>query len=165
MYFHNLYGAFDVSVYHHRPQTEGRIRHRNIDVQRYSSSKRYLQGLSVASASLGICGKIDILDTETATLIERKTKIRHIYDGYLFQVYAQYFCLTEMGHDVRRIALHSLADNVRREIPLPDDGWEKKMRELIGAIRTFDPNTQGFTQNPEKCRACIYANLCDSSAV
>lgn len=164
IYFHNLYGKFNESLYQDTPQTAGRMHHKNIDTQQYSSAKRYLQGSPVYSDTLGLCGKIDIFDMDTNTLVERKTLIRHIYDGYLFQVYAQYYCLMEMGYAVEHIALHSLKDNIRHTVPLPDEHWEQRLKDLIESIHAFDPSECGFTQVPEKCNRCIYRNLCDSSS-
>ena len=55
----------------------------------------------------------------TKTLIERKKKITTIYDGYVFQLYAQYYCLIEMGYLVEKIQFYSFDSNKTYPIKLP----------------------------------------------
>ena len=38
-----------------------------------------------------------------------------------YQLYAQYFCLREMGYEVEKLKLYSLDDNKVYEIPLPNE--------------------------------------------
>lgn len=165
IYFHNLYGKYNQSVYHEAPQIAGKIKHENIDQHRYSTEKRYLQGLEVFSNEFRLCGKIDILDTETGSLIERKNKIVHIYDGYKFQLYGQYFSLLEMGYTVNNLFLHSLSDNRRYPIDVPDDAAKAKLQKLTDAFLTFDVGQKNFKQASEKCCRCIYRELCDSASL
>ena len=165
IYFHNLYGQYNSSTYHDTPQVAGKIRHESIDEQRYSGAAHLLQALDVFSDKFGICGKIDVLDTKANMLIERKNKIHHVYDGYVMQLYGQYFCLVEMGYSVRSLRLHSLSDNKRYEVPLPGEEGEKRLQSLIAEIAAFDPSDQTFIQASEKCQGCIYRDLCDSRAM
>ena len=162
IYFHKLYGQYNQSIYHETYQTVGKIKHEAIDQGLYSSAKKYLQGLEVFSEQYNICGKIDILDNETHALIERKNKIVTIYDGYKYQLYGQYFCLLEMGYIVTKLFLHSLSDNKRHEIPLPVGQEKENFENIIKQFQTFSMADHSFTQNPQKCRKCIYHELCDS---
>ena len=58
-----------------------------------------------------IIGKIDIYDKKKELLVERKKHIKEIYDGYVFQLYAQYYCMTEMGYNVSKLQIRSCDDN------------------------------------------------------
>jgi CRISPR-associated protein Cas4 len=97
IYFHGIYEDKKESNYHRTPQINGKIKHEAIDYGRYSTAKNILQGIEIYSEKFGLIGKIDVYDNRKKELIERKAKIKKIYQGYLYQVYAQYFCLVEMG--------------------------------------------------------------------
>ena len=88
IYFHNLYSDLDEGLYHTTYQSNGKNAHKNIDKKRYSSRKSFLEGIDIYSEELGIIGKIDLFDQEKGIFIERKNKIKKIYDGYYLQVYA-----------------------------------------------------------------------------
>ena len=164
LYLHSIYNAFDKSTYQDTPQKRGTLAHSSIDTNTYSSSKRYLQGIPISSQKLKLIGKIDLLDTQTKTLIERKYLLKKIYDGYRYQLYAQYFCLREMGHEVDNLCIHSLKDNKRHNINIPDSIETDKFYELIESIQKFSVLHSEFTQTaPEKCKNCIYAPLCSKS--
>lgn len=165
IFFHKLYGKYSASLYHDLPQTAGKLAHEVIDKNKYSSRKRYIQSLALYSEKYNLCGKLDIYDIETCSIIERKNRVKKIYDGYIYQLYAQYFCMVEMEYEVKELFLHSLQDNKRYQIKLPDTDSTASFEALIKAINNFDPEEKGFTQNPEKCRHCIYNQLCDSCSV
>lgn len=159
IYLHSIYEKFTEKVYHSEPQTIGKIKHQSIDKSKYSTAKRYLQGLEVYSEKYGLVGKIDIYDTKDKSLIERKYKIKKIYAGYKYQLYAQYFCLQEMGYEVEKLFLHSLSDNRRYQIPLPKGKELDAFESIIESIRNFRLSNN-FKQNPNKCAQCIYRELC-----
>lgn len=124
-----------------------------------------MQGVSVFCEKYGLVGKIDIFDEAKGLLTERKKKISQVYDGYIFQLYAQYFALTEMGYKVKELRLHSMDDNKNYSIPLPDDNVDmlNRFEKLITELRTFEMNA--FVQeNPLKCKNCIYRPSCDRSS-
>lgn len=109
-----------------------------------------------------LIGKIDLYDKTTHTLIERKKKVKRVYDGYIFQLYAQYFSMIEMGYKVEKLVIRSLDDNKKYPIPLPNEDLTmfNKFEKLIYDINRFEIN--GFQQNNiEKCKNCIYAPYCD----
>lgn len=160
IYFHGVFESFSEKTYHERPQTVGKIKHEIIENGEYSSLKRYLQGTDVYSEKYGLCGKIDVFDLETGFLVERKYKIKKIYDGYRYQLYAQAFCLEEMGHKVEGLFIHSLADNKRYSVPLPDANEIKVFEELVDKVRHFDVFDRNFIPNEAKCAMCIYKPLC-----
>ncbi len=162
IYFHQIYKTFDTAFYHEDIQTKGRIAHLNIDQKKYSTKKNILQGLPVFSSKYSLCGKIDLFDTKQGLLTERKKKVAKIYDGFIFQIYAQHYCLTEMGYNVRALRIHSLDDNKNYPIPLPEENakMSQKFNWLLEQIHSFDLE-KDFYPNINKCRKCIYKNLCD----
>ena len=167
IYFHQLYGGYSKTVYEQKPQVAGTAAHSTIDTQTYSTRKNVLQGVDIYCEQYNICGKIDIFDADTGKLTERKREIKTIYDGYVYQVYAQYHALVEMGYTVSAIAIHCIIHNKNYPIPLPKDNPEmqQKFEQLIAQINTFDMNAPGFTPILAKCQNCIYNNLCDYSLV
>ena len=166
IYFHQLYGSRDKDIYHTTDQVKGIAAHSSVEAYNYSTRKDVFQALEVFSTKYGLCGKIDIYDQEKRTLIERKKLIKVIYDGYVFQLYAQYHCLVEMGYKIEKISLYSMDTNKMYAVPLPSENpsMQSTFEELIEKINSFNLTTP-FTPNPHKCRRCIYRYLCDKSAV
>lgn len=165
IYFHQLYSGFIHDLYKQKPQLEGSSAHRTIDDKTYSTKKSIMQGMSVFSEKYNICGKVDVFDVKEGKLIERKKNISMIYDGYIFQVYAQCHALREMGYIVNEIIIHDLDHNKNYPIPLPenDDVMQKKFDELIESINSYNMFDSGFIANFSKCSNCIYSKLCDKS--
>ncbi len=164
IYFHQLHGRQSTYCYQDTPQIEGKAAHKAIDEKRYSTKKTVLQDFEIYSDKYKLCGKIDIFDCESGILTERKKKIKTIYDGYVFQLYAQYFGLTEAGYDVRFLRLYSSDDNKVFKILLPCDDaiMFEKFEQLIEQINHYD--LENFQQiNQKKCENCIYEPLCDQS--
>ena len=164
IYFHNLYGRSSESLYHTTDQSEGKAAHKSVDTKTYTTSKKVLQTIEIYSHRFLLGGKIDTFDTATKTLTERKKKIVTIYDGYVFQLYAQYHCLVDMGYEVEKMRLYSIDDNKIYPIELPKDDkrTQQKFEELLEDMRSFDL-TKSFTINPNKCNRCIYRYMCDVS--
>lgn len=161
VYYGGIYrNSVDSEVYHQAPQIRGTAAHKTIDAGTYSSAGNILCALPVYSERYNLMGCIDVLDTESHTLTERKYSVTAVYDGFRFQLYAQYFALSEMGYCVKRMRLHSVKDNRNYEIPLPDEVGIKSFEQTLQAIRSFDL-FQPYTANPAKCRSCIYAQICD----
>lgn len=161
IYFHNLYSSFNEKLYHSTYQAKGKSAHKNIDDNKYSTKSSILQGIDIYSEELGIIGKIDLYDKDKKELIERKNKIKVIYEGYYLQIYAQYFCLIEMGYEIDKIYFHSLSDNKRINILIPDFKEKDKLKKIINEMKDFDLEDKNFKQNINKCKMCIYKELCD----
>lgn len=164
IYFHSLYGNLEKSLYQRSAQIRGGHAHEAIDAKSYSSRKNILQGVDVYSEEFNIRGKIDIFDIDSGILTERKRKINKIYDGYIFQVYAQYYALVEMGYRLSKIKLYSSIDNKNYNVKLPSQDLQMahKFRALIQEMRAF--KIESFRQtNKEKCINCIYSPICDRS--
>lgn len=164
IYFHQLYGKYNDSLYKKKPQYAGKAAHDTIDKKKFTTRKGVIQGLDVYSEAFGLCGKIDVFDVSSGYLTERKRSVKVIYDGYIFQLYAQYFCLKEMGYQVSGLRIHDLIHNKNYPIPLPEEDrlMEQKFRQVLIELKSFDLNAP-FRPNSEKCANCIYANLCDKS--
>lgn len=162
IYFHNLYGHQNTLTYQTEKQINGSGAHAAIDEHTYSSKKSILTSLEIYSQRYHIVGKIDQYDMESGVLTERKRKIKRIYDGYIFQLYAQYFGLSEMGYPVKTLRLYSLLDNKSYPILLPKEDPEMlaKFEKVIEEMRVF--SLEDFMQtNTEKCKNCIYEPACD----
>ncbi|NCQ06629.1 MAG: type V CRISPR-associated protein Cas4 [Candidatus Moranbacteria bacterium] len=160
LYFHSLYENFSDTTYHTSAQTRGRLNHTTIDTGTYSSDVKFLQALEVYSEKYGLIGKIDIYDKEKKMLIERKSKISFLHQGYFFQLYAQYFALQEMGFPVEELVLRSLEDNKRYTVPLPTGESLREFEETIDAMQSFQMNHSSLETNLKKCEHCIYQTLC-----
>lgn len=161
IYFHNLYYNFEEKLFQDTYQQEGKDAHKNIDKKQYTTKKDILQSIDIYSEELGVVGKIDLYDRNKKQLIERKRIIKTIYEGYYLQLYAQYYCLIEMGFKVEKLYFHSLSNNKRISIPLPTDENKERLKEIILQIKNFSLDNDNFTQKPKKCQMCIYRELCD----
>jgi len=161
IYFHDLYQKYEKITYQDTPQTEGTLAHSPIDSKKYSTAKDILQAKAIYSEEYGLIGKIDLFNINKGLLIERKKKIKKIYQGYVYQLYAQYFCMIEMGYDVKKIQLYSLDDNKSYDIELPNEEQTQQFINFLEKYRAFDPQTMRIVQNPQKCLQCIYRELCD----
>lgn len=158
LYLHSMYEGFSQGMYHETPQVVGRLKHETVDEKKYSTAKKFMMSTDVYSEKYNIMGKIDIYDKETETLIERKTKIKKIFDGYRYQLYAQYYCLTEMGYAVKKLVLRSLEDNKSYEVPVPSENEQKEFEDVLYAMRNFDPK-QLLSHQCSKCAMSIYGAL------
>lgn len=166
IYFHMLDDGTEQLSYQDAPQINGSAAHASIDAAQYTTRADILQAVSVYSERYGLIGKIDVFDKKNGVLTERKRAIKTVYDGYVFQVYAQYFGLVEMGYTVKRIRLHSITDNRTYEIALPDNDavMLDKFEKTLAEMRSFEMDE--FHQgNSLKCAHCIYEPLCSFSAL
>lgn len=162
IYFHNLYGCSSTISYQTSSQINGTSAHKAVDNGTYSTKKSMITSLEVYSEKYRLSGKIDLYDGEKKMLIERKRQIKKIYDGYIFQLYAQYFCMTEMGYKIDKLKLYSMIDNKSYVIKLPheDEIMFKKFEDVINDMNSF--RLEEFNQtNREKCKNCIYEPACD----
>lgn len=162
IYYHNLYGLTDKTLYSDLPQKKGTEVHSAIDEARYSKSKHFLQGIDICSNQYQIYGRLDLYNKETKTIIERKNHIERVYDGYIFQLYAECLCLREMGHLVEKLELYSYSDNKKYPVSLPEDDPElfEKFQSTLKAMRSFQ--LRDFHQdNLLKCQGCIYRHICE----
>jgi CRISPR-associated protein Cas4 len=149
---------------HATPQTRGKAAHETIDKKTYSSRKDEISGLSVFCNELGIAGKIDVYKRNEKLLVERKYQLKTIYQGQIYQLWGQYFCMTEMGYEIERLAFYAIAANKTYPLEIPNDNNKKELIDFIQKFKEFDPETN-ITVNENKCTHCIYCNLCDKIEV
>lgn len=164
IYFHRLYAERENRSFQVTDQINGTSAHLNVDNGEYSTSKHIITSLDAYSEEYNVTCKIDIFDTKNGTLTERKKMVHQLFDGFIYQIYAQYFSLKELGYDVKRLRIHSMDDNKNYDIKLPEEDPDMlfKFRKLINKIQEFDVNS--FSQNnSKKCKHCIYEPACDRS--
>lgn len=153
----------DEELYHGKAQTKGKMAHKTID-EKSSTSNNEMQSLPISSDELGVMGKIDIYKRNEKLLVERKYKIKQIYKGQLYQIWAQYFCMKEMGYEVENIAFYEISTNKMIPLDLPTDAEKEELISFIEKFKSYDPNSS-FQLNENKCRHCVYCNLCDKTSV
>lgn len=166
IYFHNTYGAMEKALYQEKPQIEGTIAHQSIDQSTFSTRSSVITSLEVVTEKYHLIGKIDVYDSRTKELIERKKHIKVVYDGYIFQLYGQYFAMKEMGYEVEKLSLYSYDTNKKIKVKLPNEDSEmlEKFEQQIKLMRNF--SIHDYQQsNSLKCQNCIYEPACDRSAV
>ena len=164
IYFHSQYDEMNKMLFQESRQINGSAVHKTIDEKKYSTKRNVLQAKDVYCERYGLIGKIDLFDIDTGILTERKKHIAKIYDGYIFQLYAQYFSLIEMGYAVRTLRLYSFDENKTYLVKLPEEDilMLEKFENTINNMQTFD--VFGYCpQDKEKCKNCIYRNICDRS--
>lgn len=164
IYLHNVYMDTDEEIYHAKPQTRGRIAHETVDEKKSSSLKNEIQSLPVSSDELGVMGKIDIYRRKEKLLVERKYQLKQIYRGQLYQIWAQYYCMVEMGYEIDNIAFYEISTNKMIPLDLPTDNEKKELLDFIEKFRNYNVGSD-FQVNENKCRHCIYCNLCDKTSV
>ena len=162
IYLHNVYMETDETLYHATPQARGKVAHETVDKKTYSTRKVDLVSLPVFSESLGVMGKIDLLHINKKTLVERKYQLKQIFRGQLYQLWAQYFCLLEMGYEVEHIAFYEISTNKTIPVNLPTQAEYIELQVFIERFKNYNPDTEIAT-NQNKCIHCIYCNLCDKT--
>lgn len=165
IYLHNVYMESDESLYHANPQTRGKIAHESVDKKTASNRVDDLLSLPVYSEEYGLMGKIDLYKKKEKKLIERKYQLKQIFQGQIYQLWAQMVCLREMGYEVESLAFYETSKNKMIPVAMPTDDDLQQFKTFIKKFRTFDPLITSFTINPNKCIHCIYCNLCDKTFV
>ena len=107
-------------------------------------------------------GKVDLYRQKEKLLIERKFQLKHIYQGQIYQLWAQYFCLLEMGYEVEQIAFYEISTNKMIPVSLPNENDIKQFATFVESFHQFNP-ADAIPVNSNKCKHCIYCNLCDKT--
>lgn len=161
IYLHNVYMDMDKDAYHSTPQTRGRNAHAGVD-NKTTTNNNILESLPVISNELGVYGKIDIYDRSKKILIERKYALKSIYRGQYYQLWAQFFCMVEMGYAVKGLAFYEISTRKSLKLPVPNDTQKAELTLFIERYRNYDPKTL-IKISENKCAHCIYCNLCDKT--
>ena len=152
----------DEGEYQAMPQTRGKIAHTPIDTGSGAHNKGDKYGLSVISHKYGLIGKIDVYKGREKILIERKYELKQIYRGQYYQLWAQYFCMKEMGYEVNKIGFYEISSKRTIYVDVPNKEQTKEFEDFLKQFRSYDPEVL-FVSNPNKCKHCIYSNLCDKT--
>lgn len=163
IYLHNVYMETDDSVYKAEHLYKGTSVHTSVDERTYSNRKEILQSYPVLSEKLGLFGKIDMLNLKTGELVERKTKVDKIYPRHIYQLWAQMFCLREMGYIVSKLSLYDYTHNKKHNVALPCAKDEKAFENFILTMRQYNPYKDQIEVSEYKCKYCIFTNLCDKT--
>ena len=107
-------------------------------------------------------GKVDVYRLKEKKLIERKYRLKQIFQGQIYQLWAQYICLKEMGYEVNQIAFYEIFTNKMIPVSLPDDQGMMQFTAFIDSFHHFNPSDV-IHVNHNKCKHCIYCNLCDKT--
>ncbi len=161
IYLHQVFDNNKEVVYTAKPQQRGKTAHQIIDTQN-KPKNNILKGAYVLSNKLGVYGKIDTLYTKKQKLVESKFQIKTIYRGYLYQLWAQYFALTEMGFSIKELNFFSMRERQTIPIKIPGQVEFDELRAHIKKIARFNFESE-INVNPVKCQHCIYAALCDKT--
>lgn len=162
IYLHNVYMETDESLYHAVPQTKGKIAHSSVDAKTTSDLKDELTALPVYSHQFMLMGKIDVYRQSLELLIERKYRISKIYQGQIYQLWAQYLCMTEMGYKISKIAIYEMTTNKMHYLDLPTDADIAEFQNYLDKFRSYNPSSP-ININTNKCLHCTYCNLCDKT--
>jgi CRISPR-associated exonuclease Cas4 len=160
IYLHNVYMSCDEDMFHAVPQTQGKAAHESIDEKKYSSRKDEITGLSIYSNELGVMGKMDLYKAKEKLLVERKYRLDTIYQGQIYQLWAQYYCMKEMGYAIEKLAFYAISTNKMFPVDIPTEENKKELQNFILKFKNYDP-TQAIEVNINKCTHCIYCSLCD----
>lgn len=153
----------DEMMYHATPQTQGRIAHDSVDSKSASNRSEDIISLPVYSEEYRLMGKIDIYKGKEKKLIERKFQLKQIYQGQIYQLWAQMLCMKEMGYSVETLAFYETSKNRMIPIEMPNDLELIKFKNFINRFHNYNPLETSITINPNKCLHCIYCNLCDKT--
>lgn len=161
IYLHNVYLNIDEGEYQALPQTRGKVAHSSVDSgMPHKKTDKY--GLSIISYHYGLIGKIDVYKGAQKTLIERKYELKQIYQGQLYQLWAQYFCMKEMGYEIESLGFYDISSRKTVFIKMPGKEEVEEFEEFLKQFRFFNPESF-LISNPNKCKHCIYSNLCDKA--
>lgn len=152
----------DEGLYHAKPQTKGKIAHESVDNKTSSNRKDDLLSLPVYSSQYRLMGRVDVYRRKEKLLIERKYQLKQIFQGQIYQLWAQYFCLCEMGYEVEHIAFYEISTRKTIPISMPSDKETKQFSNFIESFHQFNP-TGTIKVNPNKCKHCIYCSICDKT--
>ncbi len=101
----------DEGQYKAMPQTQGKVAHQTTDRKTSSNRSDDILSLPVYSEEYGLMGKIDLYRRKEKKLIELKYKLKQIFQGQIYQLWAQMLCLKEMGEDVEAPAFYETSTN------------------------------------------------------
>ena len=163
IYLHNIYKEQNAEANLSAAIMHGCLAHESVDTKSAFPHTEVLLAMPVYSDFYGIMGKIDVFYLKSNTLVEWKNELRHIFQGHLYQLWAQMFCLCEMGYHVEHLAFYEVSKKRTIPQPLPTKNDEARFADFVKRFKTYDPLSSPVTINLNKCRHCVYSNLCDKT--
>lgn len=160
IYLHEVYNPNKEEVYHGKDQSKGKRLHYFIENNQEVKDFKHAY---VISTDLKIYGKIDDYNCLQKELIEYKSKASTVYKGYYYQIWAQYYCLKEMGIQVNKLAFYDFSKGSKISLPLPTHYNLLELKNHIIKVQNFD-FTSEIKINPNKCNRCVYKNLCEKNS-
>ena len=136
IYLHNIYYGSDEGEYQASPQTIGKEAHSSVNSGADRTDE--FRGLCVFSEEFGLQGKIDVYKKNSGTLIERKYRLKNIYQGQKYQLWAQYFCMQEMGYKVNSLAFMKSPQESLITL-ISTEGRYKKFKQLLTSFHDYSP--------------------------
>lgn len=138
---------------------EGKTRHEN-----KASRGQWIDELYLESTSLGLKGKIDVLDLEDGRTIPIERKRAGSGDYYWndeVQIAAYCLLLEEStGESVREGAIYLYETDQRMHIPITEE-HRVAVRDAIESMQSMGPDTvPPLTDNPNKCEKCSTRHYC-----
>lgn len=157
-YYINYFNTIVMNIY----LTDGLLKHKN-----QSRRGGWIRELYIKSETLGLHGKIDVLEAKkiksagtTLTPIERKRGSSY-HDNDEIQLAAYCMLLEDyLGEPMHMGYIYLFGTNERYAISITD--WHRnKVRDVIHAIRkmTLD-KIPDFAANPNKCKRCSTVQYC-----
>ena len=151
----------DEFFYKATPQIAGTIAHVKTELYTATKQSKDILSLQVYSDELGVVGEIDVYKLDKKQLIERKNTLKVIFRGQLYQLWAQYFCMVEMGYEIESMAFHEISTGKLIPINIPKDKEKQELKDFIKKYVNYVPDKDIIPINKNKCLHCIYCNLCD----
>lgn len=165
VYLHQVFDNNAEDLYSANPQQKGKAAHADIDLfedRTDQGGQEILKGIYVVSNRLGVYGRIDTLFVSERKLVESKYEIKILYRGYYYQLWCQYYALTEMGFSIDSLEFYSIKDDKVFIVNIPTESDFHELKAHIRKIAWYDFESP-LHVNPEKCKRCIYSSLCDKT--
>lgn len=138
---------------------EGKTKHKNKAIRGDWLNELYLE-----SQSLGLKGKIDVLDLNDGRSVPVERKRAESGDYYWNdEVQIAGYCMLLENHveeTVREGAIYLYETDQRMHIPITEDHRDA-VRDAVAAMRAQSPdNPPPLTDNPNKCKKCSTREYC-----
>lgn len=122
----------DKDIYQAKPQVRGTLSHQATDNKTSTTKADVILSLQVYSERYHLMGKIDVYRKKEKMLIERKYQLKQIYQGQIYQLWGQMFCLQEMGIEQFGEFIHQFNSfNPANEININPKRMYKRITEAL----------------------------------
>jgi CRISPR-associated protein Cas4 len=73
--------------------------------------------------------------------------------------------MIEMGYEIEKLSFYSMATNTTLPVNIPTENDKNEFINFIKTFKQFDPESTPIIINENKCKHCVYCNLCDKTEV